>query len=492
MTSFIQRAAFLSPGVVLILSFVFSLPSNAQYFGRNKVQYDDFDFQIMHTNNFDVYFYDREAESVKDAARMIERWHSRYTKLLNHKLPPKQPLILYANHADFQQTNVISNLISQGTGGVTEGLERRIVLPLTGAYSDNDHVLGHELVHAFQYHIAIAQKRGIRALSQQPLWFIEGMAEYLSSGSSHPHTAMWMRDAVSHDDVPTIKQVGRDQRYFPYRYGHAIWAYIAGKWGDDVVGPIYRRAMTLSLDSTFQTILGISRDSLSSEWQQALRQTYNSQLEGRTKPNDVGEKILAKDLHAGGMNMAPAISPDGSQVAFLSEKDLFTIDLFLADAHTGKIKKKLVSANTDAHFDALRFMNSAGAWSPDGKLFAFVVFKDGENAISIVEVASGDVKRTIKTDSIGAIYHLSWSPDGRQLVFSGSEAGLSDLYLYNLDRGTTRQLTNDRYADLQPAWSPDGEKIVFVTDRGPGTDMSILKTGPMQLAMFEVKTGEMK
>jgi hypothetical protein len=79
-------------------------------------------------------------------------------------------------------------------------------MPLTGIYADTDHVLGHELVHAFQYDIA--QRMG--AMSQQglgslPLWLIEGMAEYLSVGREDPNTAMWLRDAALRGDLPTFR-----------------------------------------------------------------------------------------------------------------------------------------------------------------------------------------------------------------------------------------------------------------------------------------------
>lgn len=252
---------------------IFITDISAQYFGRNKVKYDDFDFNILHTKHFDVYFYPKESVAVEDGAIMIERWYDRLSSAFNYQLPKKQPLILYANHADFQQTNVISGLISQGTGGVTEGLQNRIVIPLTGVYSQNDHVLGHELVHGFQYSFAKSQNNGLRNLTQQPLWFIEGMAEYLSTGREDPNTAMWMRDAVLHDDIPTIEKMTSDPRYFPYRYGQAFWAYVTGKWGDDILRPLFNSIFATSLDSAFVRVLGINSDSLSKEWKKELQQT---------------------------------------------------------------------------------------------------------------------------------------------------------------------------------------------------------------------------
>src|SRR6185369_9711984 len=51
------------------------------------------------------------------------------------------------------------------------------------------------------------------------------------------------------------------------------------------------------------------------------------------------------------------------------------------------------------------------------------------------------------------------------------------------------QLTNDRYADIQPTWSPDGKTIAFSTDRGPQTDFQTLKYSPLQLATYDMATG---
>ncbi len=85
---------------------------------------------------------------------MAERWYNRFARIFNHDLKGKQPLIMYASHPQFEQTTVLSELITEGTGGVTESFKRRIILPFGATLEDTDHVIGHELVHAFQYDMA--------------------------------------------------------------------------------------------------------------------------------------------------------------------------------------------------------------------------------------------------------------------------------------------------------------------------------------------------
>src|SRR5215212_6376871 len=138
----------------LLIFFSVASSAEAQYFGRNKVQYQDFKFELLRTEHFDIYFYDEERASAARVGRMAERWYARLSQVFHHDIESRQPLVLYASHPDFEQTNVVGGAIGEGTGGVTEGLKRRVVLPLAATLGETDHVLGHELVHAFQYDIS--------------------------------------------------------------------------------------------------------------------------------------------------------------------------------------------------------------------------------------------------------------------------------------------------------------------------------------------------
>src|ERR687886_512658 len=111
----------------------------AQYFGRNKVQYSSFDFKVIQTEHFDVYYYERERVAAMDAARMAERAYARLSKVLNHDFRERKPIILYASHSDFQQTNALGEQPSEGTGGVTDFQRNRAVMPFTGSDNEIEH-----------------------------------------------------------------------------------------------------------------------------------------------------------------------------------------------------------------------------------------------------------------------------------------------------------------------------------------------------------------
>src|SRR5690349_1028740 len=343
----LRRAAFLT----LCLLGVVASSAEGQYFGRNKVQYETFPWRILRSDHFDNFFYPPESAFVHAAAREAERWYARHSEIFRHAFDRKS-LIFYADHPDFEQTNVVSETLEEGIGGVTESNRTRVIMPFTGINADDDHVLGHELVHVFQYNIAEgAPGGGLARLNGLPGWLIEGMAEYLSLGRESPLTAMWMRDAVLRNKFPTIKQVTTDPRYFPYRYGQALWAYIGGRWGDRAVVDVYRASLRLGWDQALVRVLGMNSDSRSKDWKEANRALYAPMALGRSRADSTGRQIIGIEHRAGDQNVSPSLSPDGRLLAFVSSRNLFTTDVYIADAETGRIIKNLGGPSSDPHFD---------------------------------------------------------------------------------------------------------------------------------------------
>lgn len=468
-------------------------PAQAQYFGQNKVQYRHLKFSILETEHFDVHYYDDEREAALDAARMAERAYARLSRVLKHEYRERQPIILWASHSEFQQNNITD--IGEGTGGVTDAYRHRVMLPFTGGSDDFDHVLQHELVHQFQYDVFARGRVGAgiaRLIAvQPPLWFFEGMAEYLSVGPINPLTATWLRNAALEGHLPTIEEMTYDPRVFPYRYGHALMAFIGERWGDEVIGEILHAVASSGVEAGFRRALGMSLEDLSAEWHYAVRREYLPSVADHTIPRTFARLALNAKRTGGTLHVSPAVSPDGALVAYLGEGSSFFVDLWVADLETGRVRGRLTKSAFSAGLENLRYLYSTGSWSPDGRYYAIAAKRGGQDDIVIFDMRRRKVHRRIAIDLHG-IATPSWSPDGRRLVFTGLDGGRSDLFVVDLDGTNLRRLTHDAYADLQPAWSPDGRHVAFTTDRGPDTDLANLRIGPLRLALYELETGRIR
>ncbi|NIR48184.1 hypothetical protein GWO43_06990 [candidate division KSB1 bacterium] len=482
---------------ILTLLFLIFFASNsfAQFafgdifgFGKNKVQYKTFDWSIIKTEHFNVYFYESERQAAMDAARIAERSYAYLSEVLDYQFKKKIPILLYASHNDFQQTNAIQGFISEGTQGVTESFKGRVILPITGSYAQFIHVLTHELVHAFQFDIMLADNPGqvVRRFNP-PLWFVEGMAEYLSVGMDNI-TRMWMRDAVLNSQLLSIPEMAQVFDIRVYRMGQAIWYYVGERYGKKVVGRIFKTARaTGDLNRAFKAHTGLDLAELSKRWHEDAQVRYLPEDVVLEKPVEVAEQLTKHRGRFSRLNIVPAISPDGRQLAYVGDKD-FKLSVLLKTLDDKDDIDEIVESGSSESFHTLRYFDTSMNWSPDGSKFSFVSKAGANDAIYIVDARKQDVIKKLQFKDLTGLVAPSWSPDGKRLVFSGLSGGMTDLYIVNEDGSNLVRLTDDRYAYLHPQWSPDGKRIAFTTDRGPNTNVDDLIFGNYNIAMMDLET----
>ena len=430
-----SRYSVVLAAVLLILGT--AIPSGAQYFGRNKVQYERFDFKVLATEHFDIYYYPEEEAAVQIAARMAERWHARLSKLLAHELRGRQPLIMYAAHPHFQQTNILDG-IGEGTGGVTESNRRRVILPFAGGLAETDHVLGHELVHAFQYDMASSVDidgrpvgPGLQAL---PLWFIEGMAEYLSLGPVDSNTAMWVREAASREAMPSIDEARRS-RFLPVsirprllgvcrrtmgrsrRRRPAARDRSRGQHRSGHRGRARRRSGSTDHGVARRDPPRVRGGLRNGATRECIRPRADLARAGRRRhePHAVASALTARAWcscprsRCSRSTCTSPMSPPAGSAASWSQ------------------------TTSDPHFDSLQFLGSAGDWAPDNRRFAFAALSKGQPVLTIIDTTNGDREGEFEFKDLGEIYNPAWSPDGKQIAFSALHGGVLDLYVYTLE-----------------------------------------------------------
>jgi Tol biopolymer transport system component len=479
--------------IIIIAGGPVAVSAQQDYFGQNKVQYRDFRWQIMTTPHFEIYYYEGEEETARDSARMAERSYDRLSRILRHRFSDPIPLILYASHTDFQQTNVLQSFLSEGTGGVTEFMKNRVILPFTGSYAELEHVLTHELVHAFQGDILFGNGPSASMLNPMafapPLWFMEGMAEYLSLGRIDEHTDMWLRDAALQGYLPPIMFM--DFSFGLYRFGQGLFSYIGERYGDEKIGEILRKSGRLrSMDDSFKSSIGKDMEELSEDWTEHVRRTYLPQIKDFEKPESFSRQLTDIQNDRASFHLAASISPRGDKMVYISNQSLYN-DIYLASAIDGRIISKLLEGERTGEFESLRFFTTAISWSPNEQFIAFPAKTGAKDAIYVLDVRKKKVVRKIKVDLDG-VQSPSWSPDGREIVFVGLKGGQSDIYTVDVTGKNLKALTQDRYTDRDPVWSPDGTQIAISTDRSPITDFESLTFAHQQLGLYDLASGEIE
>jgi hypothetical protein len=440
---------------------------------------------------------------------MAERSYDYLSKFYQHEFEDKIPVILYSNHQDFEQSNVIYGFIGEGTGGVTESLKGRVTLPLTGSYGELNHVLTHELVHAFQFDMMEKNLRGFLGAGALPLWMMEGMAEWVSNGMD-PVTAMWVADAVRRNKLPTVSAMANLQDIRVYRMGQALFEVIAQSYGTERVRRILKRpdpskrgaaardslwgpsdppafvnrndptgaGMADSLAFAPGTPSVASLDKMWRTWADSLATTLASHLDN---PDSVAERITSLGKYGRSFHLAPVLSPDGQSILYYSSRGLHN-ELFIAQKHDGEWKSRSLVAGEDTPgLESLPLLAASADWSPDGKQVAFVATEEGRDALQIYDVKKNKIVKRLRTQ-LFSIANPHYSPDGRFLVFSGLEGGVEDLFVIGLESGRVSRLTHDGYSERTPRFSPQGDAIVYATDQGEQTDLETLKFGSWNLA----------
>ncbi|HOC89895.1 MAG TPA: biopolymer transporter Tol, partial [bacterium] len=450
----------------LLLILLASGSSHAQYFGKNKVQYTNFNWQYVQSEHFNVYFTDGGDNIAAFVLESAEESYRHLQKSFRYQLTDRIKIILHNSHNDFQQTNVDLSEPEESVGGFTEFFKNRVVIPYDGEWEKFRHVIHHELTHAVMLQMLYGSgaQQIITGITQMqvPLWFIEGLAEYESRGWDI-ESDMYMRDATVNGYVPDIPYL---YAFLAYKGGQSVWNYMVERYGQEKVGEILGKIkVNKNFERGFKQAVGLEVDDMSKRWHRYLKRKYWPDVENRSEPEEIAKRLTDHRKDGSFVNTSPALSNRGDKLVFKSDKSDF-FDIYMMSAIDGRILKRLVKGQRAGNLEELQWLKGPGmSWSPDDKRIVFTARASGGDAIYIVDVKKAKITKTYKLDLDG-IYNPSWSPNGEEIAFTGLKNGQSDIYLFNLETKALRNLTNDLFSDVEPNWAPDGSRVIFASDRG--------------------------
>jgi hypothetical protein len=471
------------------------VPTLAQYtpFGKNKVHYARFEWQVLEGRHFRLYHYREEADLARQALDLAEEGYADLRTRFAHDVVRPIPLIVYSSHLDFQQTNVTPYFLPEGVAGLTEFARGRVLVPFDGSLHDFRVTLRHELVHVFQLSLEERTTRehfrpGIPGL---PLWFTEGEAVHFSE-QRDSEADMILRDMVVAGKLPPISEFWRHEGGFTlYKLGQSVLDYVAQTWGEDRLRLFHEQLWRHDrFEDVLHDVLGVTLEELSSRWEHDLKKRYFPSVETAVPCTFTSKQLTAE----GGADFKPLPLPPGlpgfvGHFVFLSPRNGFT-NIYAAAGDGEKPEQEvrvLVAGERRPEFESFHAFRSRMDVSADG-LLLFSAKHQGQDAINVYSIPRRRVVARYAFDGLVGLTSPAWAGDTHRFVFSGlSREGDSDLYVYDREGGGLTRLTHDRYLDIEPAWCAWADAVVWVSDRGPAGDH-----GARNLYLLTPGTGEIR
>ena len=454
---------------LFLLGLLGAPAGGAQGFGRNKIQYDGFDWHVLRTEHFDVYYYPDAEDLAAIGAETAEEVYDELETRFDFSLTERVPLVFYATNLHFKQTNTIGGFIPDGVGGFFEFLKGRVVIPADGNVHRFRRVIRHELVHVFTFNKLARVLRDHRQRVDRvlPLWFTEGLAEYWSGEPDFQHE-MILRDAVASNFFVPLSDFDRIAgTYIMYKEGEAFCRFVAETYGEERILELVENAWrSPDFSQVIEHVLGQEEQAVSDRWDAWTRAQYLPKVVEADIPSLVAEPVAAR-----GFSAKPVVwtRPDGRrEVLYMSNRGSYSTvsaQALDADFEPDGEPRTLIRGERSEDFEAFHMFESRLDVSESG-LLAVVAKRGAADVIHLVDLATERREAMLGFEDLVAIYSPTLSADGRRIAFTGiGRGGFSDLYLYDRDAGTLDRLTNDEYDDRDPDFSPDGERLVFSSDR---------------------------
>lgn len=459
-------------GILLILILSVDSSHGQVAFGRNKVQYTEFKWQVLKTEHFDIYYYPEMAELARTGALYAEEAYIDMQNRFLHNVATRIPLIFYSSHFHFEQTNTIDQLIPEGVGGFFEYLKGRVVIPSDGNLYKFRHVIRHEMVHVFTHSKFNRVMKDYRKSTNKffPLWFTEGIAEYWSGDPQDHQAQMVLRDAVLSGYLVPISEMYRiNGTYLMYKQGEDITRYIGETFGDFALLQLFENIWkTANFEENFKITLGKDYKQFEKEWMYSLKKKYFPLMEKEDIPSYVSEVVTTK-----GFNFKPHTIineetkiPEVYYIANMTGyTSIFKTVLKKDDTENYPNPKLVIQGEKSQEYESFKAFDSGLSINKDQQLL--FITKSGEHdVLHLYDLKNDEAITTYSFKEIVKIGNAGWANNNRQVVFSAlDKAGNTDIYIFDTNSEELTRLTQDMFDDKNPIWSPDDQYIIFSSDR---------------------------
>jgi hypothetical protein len=462
---------------LILAVWAFAAPAAAQwqffpYYGKNRVQYDRFDWKTYDTDHFTIYHYTDDLQTLREVAAAAENAYERLSHLLKHTLSKRVPLLYYRTFTDFQQTNLFQ--VPEGVLGVAEPVLHRVALHADMSYDEFQLLVKHELMHIFQFDILWGhQGASLYAVTQPPLWTFEGLSEYATRKWSS-WSRLIVKDAVLNDRIPEFSESGELVSRYPlprepaYDFGHAIYEFMEKEFGRNAIPDFWKSLKSPGLfgrRDLLRQAFKIDLKEFHFRFKKHLREEFKDYLT-RENPEDysfpMGPEFPSNPYY---FAFSPDLSPSGDLAAVITYnvRD-FDLDVVIISTRDGSVVRNLTKGYS-RQYEYIKYAVDPSdgrslAWSRDGDTIAFFARDGRRHALILIDPISGRIRQKIPIP-LDQPHSPSFLPSNRELVFTAFDKGIHDIFKIDIENKALVNLTRDRLFEKAPVVSPDGLSVAY-------------------------------
>ncbi|TYP94763.1 WD40-like Beta Propeller Repeat [Fodinibius salinus] len=461
----------------------------------------------IETDHFQIHFQEGNSQSAQVTSRIAEEVYPPITSLYNFEPDTKTDIVLrdrqdYSNGAAYFFDNHIDIWVSA------------LDTPFRGTHDWLWDVITHEFTHIVQLQTAMKRNRRFPAIYFQwlsyanvrrpdvlygfpkgiitypfssinvPAWFAEGVAQYQRQQLYHDfwdsHRDMLLRTSLLADEPIDFQEMsfftsknGLEREQI-YNQGFAFTTYLAEQYGESIIPKIsdsLGQSGVFTIDEALEKSTGESAQQLFDSFIHTSKKQYKRAIDSLevTATNNIEDQ--------GFLNLYPKLSPDGSKLAYLSNKNLKALgtQLFIQplDSNSsgqvinlGLLQKSSPNQHSGHYQEPIiKKIKSAYSFSKDGQQLAFSkqsLNKFGEqyNGLYIYDV---DTQQIIPISKSKRLSSPAWHPQQNKLAAVQQKNRTQNIVELDISTGQIKQLTNFSEGEVifTPSWHPDAQHIYF-------------------------------
>ena len=456
--------------IIVVIAIILLCGALTPTLGRNKVHYAELTWKVLPAQKADIYFHQGEEEIAFQAATIADDFTRKLEAWLDFSFYARVPIVVYAGHPLFANTNISPYYFPEGVAGFTEIIKGRVVLPYTGSRASFNRVLAHELVHA-----ALRQKlqnlynrTNRRSGARPPLWLEEGLAEYLSSGLPAQDSAYVAEMVIGGGLVPAQELWRIYGTYRMYKEGQSIVQWLVTERGESFLAQLVEAGLwDDNYNKGLAKVLGYDLAELDRRWQADLRKKYMPHQAERSLAGDIARPLTKAGDFALGAAAFRRVGKDYLAYISTAQDDVRVVRQEFDESGKLVNTRTLLLAGVSSKAEDILMLGNRLAVNREGTLLAVPTSSGPNYVLLLIDPLNGQVKKRIRLRGFLSLTAPGFSPDGKSIVFAATDSrGRPDLYLAEVESGQYRRITEDVRHETYPGFLFDGRRVIYLADDG--------------------------